>query len=630
MALSTHDYRPYTGNYMGLGYKTFRIFRSNFLTMVKNKWAIAIMAFSFLFAFIYLMALGLGGTTLTSTPEDIFDYQTDFRLKVTPVDNEALLREVELGDQVSFEFKVRNTGKETGNVLVYGQAPNDQWLVSTTILNGDDTLRPGEEINVRMDVTIPHDMEGFTHREDPFNWEDDVRSPDDGGIRAVKQGFNIGDIAPYIDMFLGGNDISYTFNLFNNSRAVSFYASFMEVYMKDDVTMDPSSEHFDPFWLIDDIRTSSITTLISLEEGEYLDHLKEENITVVDHGVGTFSLEMGSDDKYLERSVKGGKGAEFPLTIENTGDIDILIALDCYVAMYSDSDWKCSIPELPVDPFMGKPYIQLDAGEVRELTLKVFSSNYSIERSFNILVSGTEIGNGSYHHSRITYGIVTVNEARSTDSANEVFYDLTWGNYERYLWLIFLSSVAGAGLISNDIRYNSISLYLSRPIMKIHYLLGKFASLFAMLSLITILPATLFFITGMAFGSITFWYLLEHLWILGAIIFSYAVTISVFTSICMALSSLMKRGIYAGAAIFSLFAFSSMVSGILYAIFDNDHLKLISLHDDFVVVFRVLFDLDFNAKAYGYDWYLPAFVLLCITAVSWATIAYRMKKVEGA
>ncbi|MCK5774440.1 MAG: ABC transporter permease subunit [Thermoplasmata archaeon] len=626
MALSTHDYRPYKGSYKGLGYRTFRMFRSNFISTIKNPAVIVVMSISFLFAFFYLMGLGLGGTTLSSSPEDDFLGQADVRLKVTPVDDGPLMREVQLGDQISFEFRVRNTGKETGNVLTYGEAPNDRWSVSTTILNGDAVLRPGEEIDVRMDISIPHHIGDFTYIEEMDQWDGGGKEPYDDGTGADRSG----DSTTYIDIYPQNRGISHTFDLFNVTRDVMFYAGFVDDYMKNDISMDPSSEHFNPYWLANDIRTGSITTLISLEKSEYLSILEVENVTVFDPGSGSFSLEIGSNGKDVERSIKGGGSAEFPLTVENTGDMDILIVLDCYVTMYSDRDWECTVLDLPVDPFMGKPYIQLGAGEKRDLTLKVRSSNHSIERSFNIIVVGTEIGNGSYHHSSISNGIVTVNEARTTDSTNKEIFNMTWGSYERYFWIIFLASVAGAGLISNDIRYNSISLYLSRPITKVHYVLSKFVSLFTVLSLITVIPAVLFFTAGMAFGSAKFSFVLEHLWILGALFLSYFFALTVFTSICLALSSLMKRGIYAGAAIFSIFAFSSTISWVLHGLFKKDYLKLISIHDNFVVIFKVLFDIDFNARAYGYDWYSPAAVLLCLTLASWAIIIYRMKKVEGA
>ncbi len=629
MALSTHDYRPYKGSYKGLRYRTLRMYRSNFISTIKNPAVIVVMALSFFFAFFYLMLLGQGLTTLTSSPEDAFDWQTDVRLKVTPVEGEMLRREVELGDQISFEFKVRNTGKEIGDVLTYGEAPNEFWSISTTILNGDTVLGPGEEINVRMDISLPNHIDEFTYLEEQIYWDEEVKEPYDGGIRSIRQGFDLEDVAPYIDMYVQGGGISHTFDLFNVTRSISFYASFVDEYMKNDISMDPSSEQFDPYWLINDFRTGSITTLISLEKSEYLSILEEDNLTAVDPGSGSFSLEIGSNGKDIERSIKGGGSAEFSLTIENTGDIDILVVLDCYVTMYRDYHWECTILDLLVDPFMGKPYLQLEAGEARDLTLKVSSSNGSIKRSFNIIVAGTGIGNGSYQHSSITQGIITVNEAKIIDNTNDEIFSITLGNWERYFWIIFLASVAGAGLISNDVRYNSISLYLSRPITKIHYVLSKFASLITVLSLISIFPAVLFFITGMAFGSVTFIFVLEHLWILGALVLSYLITLFVFSSICLALSSLMKRGIYAGAAIFSIFAFSSTISWILYMMFQNDYLKLISIHDNFMVIFKVLFDIDFNAKTYGYDWHVPAAVLLCMTLASWAIIAYRMKKVEG-
>ncbi len=79
----------------------------------------------------------------------------------------------------------------------------------------------------------------------------------------------------------------------------------------------------------------------------------------------------------------------------------------------------------------------------------------------------------------------------------------TGETYRNFFWFQgYMSSIvlalAGALLIGNDVRNNSLSFYLSKPIGGRHYLLGKFLAVAVFINLLTTLPAlVLFFQYGM-------------------------------------------------------------------------------------------------------------------------------------
>src|SRR5438105_691986 len=73
-------------------------------------------------------------------------------------------------------------------------------------------------------------------------------------------------------------------------------------------------------------------------------------------------------------------------------------------------------------------------------------------------------------------------------------------------FFVFVFTVyIGAGLIANDRRANALQIYLSKPLMRSEYILGKLAVLFAFLLLVTAIPALLLLLLQVMFaGNVTF------------------------------------------------------------------------------------------------------------------------------
>src|SRR5205823_7171289 len=77
---------------------------------------------------------------------------------------------------------------------------------------------------------------------------------------------------------------------------------------------------------------------------------------------------------------------------------------------------------------------------------------------------------------------------------------------EQQDFFVFVITVyVGAGLIANDRRANALQIYLSKPLMRSEYILGKLTVLFSFLLLVTLVPALLLLLLQVMFaGSFAF------------------------------------------------------------------------------------------------------------------------------
>ena len=126
---------------------------------------------------------------------------------------------------------------------------------------------------------------------------------------------------------------------------------------------------------------------------------------------------------------------------------------------------------------------------------------------------------------------------------------------QQEIFIFIVSIVIGAGLIADDRRANALQIYLSKPLTRVEYILGKLMTLALVLTFITWLPAMLLLILQMLFaGSAKF--LTEHLFLIPAITLVAAVQVFVSAFAMLALSSLSKSRrfvamMYAGILFFT-------------------------------------------------------------------------------
>jgi ABC-2 type transport system permease protein len=133
-------------------------------------------------------------------------------------------------------------------------------------------------------------------------------------------------------------------------------------------------------------------------------------------------------------------------------------------------------------------------------------------------------------------------------------------------WMGFiLTAWAAPGMITKDFANHGIQLYLSRPLSRTEYLLGKIGVLAALLSCTTWIPALVLFglqaqLEGNGWG-------LHHLWMAGSITLAGLMWIALISLLSMALSVWVRWRIAATASIFAVFfllpGFSEAVDVIL-------------------------------------------------------------------
>ena len=126
-----------------------------------------------------------------------------------------------------------------------------------------------------------------------------------------------------------------------------------------------------------------------------------------------------------------------------------------------------------------------------------------------------------------------------------------------------LTVVTGPRMLVSDLRDNALPLYLSRPLTRFEYLLGKAAALAAIGSLVTWVPG--FVLVALQVSLAGFDWLAAHWWVPLAIFFGSWAAIALFTLICLAVASVVRRKAAAEAAVVAFFFVLPLVGEVINA-----------------------------------------------------------------
>ncbi|MFO0975287.1 MAG: ABC transporter permease subunit [Planctomycetaceae bacterium] len=188
--------------------------------------------------------------------------------------------------------------------------------------------------------------------------------------------------------------------------------------------------------------------------------------------------------------------------------------------------------------------------------------------------------------------------------------------------LIPLVGLVAPPLISQDFRSRAFLLYFSRPITRLQYVMGKAATILFYLTIITLLPALLLFVTGLALSPGL--EVLKATWDLPFRSLACTCVIVIpSTAIALMLSSLTTESRYASFAWFAIWIFGAIAYGVVIPITsDNSHslLHCISLFQVFSDVTAWILDPSF--KITGIE--TRIILLMVLTAVSTAVIFRRV------
>lgn len=190
---------------------------------------------------------------------------------------------------------------------------------------------------------------------------------------------------------------------------------------------------------------------------------------------------------------------------------------------------------------------------------------------------------------------------------------------------VFLIAVyAGSGLIANDRRANALQLYLSKPVTRAEYILGKMSILATFLLAVTWLPALLLLSLQVAFsGSFAFMRANSSL-VASVTVYSLLQTI-VITFGMTALSSLSRSSRFVGIMFAGLLLFSDAMFQALRFITGSSAISWVSVSASLTQVGDVIFR---QTPRYDTPIAVSLLVLIGVVAVSVSVLERRVRGVE--
>jgi ABC-2 type transport system permease protein len=196
---------------------------------------------------------------------------------------------------------------------------------------------------------------------------------------------------------------------------------------------------------------------------------------------------------------------------------------------------------------------------------------------------------------------------------------------EQQDFFVFIITVyVGAGLIANDRRANALQIYLSKPLMRSEYIVGKLAILFVFLTMVTFVPAMLLLWLKVAFDG-SFLFLKNNLFLLPAITVGSLIQVALASFTMLALSSLSKSARYVGILYVGITFFTTAIYGALYAITGSSRVSWISIAANVSQVVDVVFRLK---PRYATPWEVSLLVIIGLIVISVSVLERRVRGVE--
>ncbi|VTR93909.1 Marine sediment metagenome DNA, contig: S03H2_L02834 OS=marine sediment metagenome GN=S03H2_15522 PE=4 SV=1: ABC2_membrane_4 [Gemmata massiliana] len=159
--------------------------------------------------------------------------------------------------------------------------------------------------------------------------------------------------------------------------------------------------------------------------------------------------------------------------------------------------------------------------------------------------------------------------------------DHTFGNfiwYQGYVLVIVLA-LAGSVLVGNDFSHGSLPFYLSKPIGRWHYVLGKCLAIGALINLLTTVPAIVLWLEAGLLYDWKSYYLENFTLLLGIIGYGFALTITL-SPLTVATAVLVRRTVPMAMIWMGLFVLLPMLSGWLVETLKDERWRLIDLWND--------------------------------------------------
>jgi ABC-2 type transport system permease protein len=190
---------------------------------------------------------------------------------------------------------------------------------------------------------------------------------------------------------------------------------------------------------------------------------------------------------------------------------------------------------------------------------------------------------------------------------------------------VFLITVyVGAGLIANDRRANALQLYLSKPVTRAEYILGKMTVLATFLLAVTWLPAILLLILEIAFSG-NFTFLKANSSLIASVTLYCLLVVIVITFSMTALSSLSRSSRFVGILFAGALIFSDAMFNALRFITGSTSISWVSIQASLDQVGDVIFR---QTPRHQTPVAVSFLVLLAVVVISVSVLERRVRGVE--
>lgn len=191
------------------------------------------------------------------------------------------------------------------------------------------------------------------------------------------------------------------------------------------------------------------------------------------------------------------------------------------------------------------------------------------------------------------------------------------------LWFLVLAIYPGSGLISNDLRWNAIQLYLSKPLRKLDYVAGKLAIICTFFLGVTLVPGLVLFALELAFSS-DLQFLMGHWWIPFSVLGFSLVASFCAGMVVLALSSLSKSSRFVGVMTIGVVFLGWPFAGFL-SIFTSSAAWNLAIAEDMWLLPSIFFG---GAGDHGDHKLLSLIMLAIFTGISALVLRAKVRAVE--
>ena len=189
--------------------------------------------------------------------------------------------------------------------------------------------------------------------------------------------------------------------------------------------------------------------------------------------------------------------------------------------------------------------------------------------------------------------------------------------------IALIAIFGGSGLIATDLKNNALSLYLSKPLSWIDYLIGKFAVIGILLGSLTAVPGLLLFLEQALLADVSF--LKQNYWLPFSII-AYSALLTISASLLMLLfSSLTSNPRYATIGFCAVWFGSPIIQQLFKAITRSSKTAIVSIWANYDILGSALFD---SSHSHAVHWVWSLLIVLALIVLCLFVLHRRIRAVE--